>query len=174
MEQGVLIGLNGPKRDDASGDARSWFFRERRMFLSSLTEGGATPALVKTMVFNQAKLQAISQNVANINTPGYRAKHLDTKGFQAALRDAFDRRSGDPRVPFTVSSGSQVRTQDDGTIEVTPTEIPVENILFHDGTNLSIEQQMSELAETGMMHDLASTMLKGRYDALRKAIIGRA
>lgn len=143
------------------------------MFLASLTEGAVTPALVKTMAFNEAKLNVISQNVANINTPGYRAKHLDSKRFQAALREAFDRRGDDPSQPFVVASGSQVRTREDGTIVVTPTEAPAENILFHDGTNLSIERQMSELAETGMMHELASTLLKGRYDSLRKAIAGR-
>ena len=144
------------------------------MFLSSLTDGGPTPALVKTMVFNQAKLDMIAQNVANINTPGYRAKHLDTRAFQSALREAFDRRGGDPNTPFAVDAGAQVRTLDDGGLQVTPTEEPVDNVLFHDGTNLSIERQMSELAETGMMHDLASTLLKGRYDGLRKAISGRA
>jgi len=144
------------------------------MFLSSLTDGDVTPALVKTLVFNEAKLETIARNVANINTPGYHAKHLDTRSFQSALREAFERRGGDRQAPLVIESGTQVRTLEDGSLRVTPAEEPVENVLFHDGTNLSIERQMSELAETGMMHDLASTLLKGRYDALRKAISGRA
>ena len=58
-------------------------------------------------------------------------------------------------------------------MHVRPSERPLENALHHDGTNASIEEQMAALAETGMMHQLATTLLKGNYDGLRKAIRGR-
>ncbi len=60
-----------------------------------------------------------------------------------------------------------------GILEVTPSVEPAENIFFHDGTNMSLERQMSDLAETGMMQDLATTLLRGEYAGLRKAIRGR-
>ena len=49
---------------------------------------------------------------------------------------------------------------------------PVEHSLLHDGTNQSIEQQMAMLAETGMTYDLATMLLNGSYNGLRKAIRG--
>ena len=142
------------------------------MFLSSLTDGGATPALVRTLVFNESRLAMIAENVANVHTPGYRAKQLDTPKFQDALRDALDRRDQDRTMPFSVNAGREVRTDLHGRMYVTPSEQPVENILFHDGTNLSIERQMADLAETGMMHSLTTALLSDYFDALRKAIRG--
>lgn len=142
------------------------------MFVSSVTERGAMPALVKTLVYNEARLRMISENVANIHTPGYRAKQLDAPAFQRALRKALDVRGGDPSRPLAVRVEGEVTTGDDGRLRVTPRVTPAENVLFHDGTNLSIEQQMADLAETGLMHDLATTLLRDRFESLREAIRG--
>ena len=114
----------------------------------------------------------IAENVANIHTPGYRTKQLDVRAFQSALRDALNERGSDPYKPFVVKDGKEARTNRFGTLEVTPTEKPVENILFHDGTNLSIERQMADLAETGAMHDLVAQLLRGNFEGIRKAIRG--
>ncbi|MFQ5414522.1 MAG: flagellar basal body rod protein FlgB [Phycisphaerae bacterium] len=143
------------------------------MLISSLVDRGATPALVRTAVFNQARLNMIAENIANYGTPGYRAKQLDVRGFQRALRDALDARGHDVNKPFVVAHGDEVETDDAGSLRVTPSEVPVENILFHDGTNVSIERQMSELAKTGMSQDMVVTLLRGRVDGTIKAIRGR-
>ncbi len=142
------------------------------MFISNLTDRGATPALIHTMAFNEARLRIIAENVANSMTPGYRAKQLDPVAFQKALREALDARGGDPNKPFVIQGNGQVRTTDSGMLQITPSDKPVDNILSHDGTNLSIEREMADLAETGMMHELAGTLLRGRFDGLRKAIRG--
>jgi flagellar basal-body rod protein FlgB len=142
------------------------------MFISNLTDRGAGPALINTLVFNQARLKVIAENVANANTPGYRAKSLDPRSFQTALRKALDDRGGDPNKPFVINDTGQVKTDGSGSLRVTASETPVGNVLFHDGTNMSIEREMAELAETGMTQELASTLLRGRFDGLRKAIRG--
>ncbi len=142
------------------------------MFLSSITDRGAMPALEKTLAYNEARLEMIAENVANIATPGYRAKQLDTHAFQRSLREAFDARRRDPNTPFKVEAGDEVHTERSGHLQVTPSRRPVQNILFHDGTNLAIERQMADLAETGMMHQTATTLLRGSFDRLRAAIRG--
>lgn len=142
------------------------------MFFATMTEVGATPALEKTLVFNHARLRMIAENVANMHTPGYRAQQLDTQAFQRALRTALDARGSDPRKPFVVNAGREVKTDRQGRLQVIPSSEPLENILFHDGTNLSIERQMADLAETGMMHELTGRLLLGRYRAIRAAIRG--
>ncbi len=144
------------------------------MFLSTVTNRGATPGLVKTMAFTQQRLRMISENVANIHTPGYKAKKLDVKGFQKALGRAFSEQRKDFSRPFVVENGNEIRTDEQGFLKVTPSDRPVENILFHDGTNLSIERQMADLAETGMTHEMAATLLRGNFDRLKKAIRGNA
>jgi len=142
------------------------------MFLSTITNRGSTPGLVKTMAFTQERLKMIAENVANIHTPGYRAKQLDVGRFQGALREAFAEHKKDYNKPFVVESGDQVRTDERGMLKVTPTDQPPRNVLFHDNTNLSIERQMADLAETGMTNELAATLLRGNFDGLRKAIRG--
>lgn len=142
------------------------------MFLSSITNRGAAPALEQTLVFAEARLAMIAENVANIHTPGYRTKQLDTAGFQRALRDALDAKGLDPHKRLEVNSGDEIVTDDAGHLTVRPSLAPVEHSLLHDGTNQSIERQMAMLAETGMMHDLATMLLNGSYNGLRKAIRG--
>jgi flagellar basal-body rod protein FlgB len=143
------------------------------LFITGVTNRGSTPALVATMVHSQARLRTIAENVANSATPGYRAKQLDVKGFQRALQGALEDRAADPKKPLRVQQGEQVQSNDLGSLTITPQEQPVQNLLFHDGTNLSLEEQMSDLAQAGLTHDLASRFLMGRYSGLRKAISGQ-
>lgn len=142
------------------------------MYLEGISNTGPMPALEKSLAFNEARLRMIAENIANIQTPGYRAKQLDPRKFQDALREALKVKGPDPAKPLVVKSGEEVSTGPDGRLRVTPTVEPVENILFHDGTNLSVERQMADLAETGMAHELATTLLGSYFNGLRRAIRG--
>jgi len=142
------------------------------MFVSSLTDSGATPALVSTLSFNHQRLKMLAENIANYGTPHYHTKQLDTRAFQKALRQALDERGADTGKPFAVRSGREVATDEHGGLHVTPSAAPVRNILFHDDTNMSIERQMADLAETGMTQELVTTLLIGRIDSFAKAIRG--
>ncbi len=144
------------------------------MFLNDITEQGAGPALVKTMAFQESRLKMIAENIANAQTPGYRTKQLDVAGFQRSLREALKERGKRTDGRFEVRVGDEVKTDEHGFLTVTPSEEPVENTLFHDGTNVSIEQQMADLAQTGLWSDLAGKFLRDRFDGLRKAIRGTA
>jgi flagellar basal-body rod protein FlgB len=130
------------------------------------------PALVKSLAFNEARLRMIAENVANAHTPGYRAKQLDVDAFQRALSEALDVRRSDPRRSFIVQSGREVTTDVDGSLRVTPSEKPPDHVLFHDGTNVSIEREMADLAQTGVRHELATALVRDRLDGLSKAIRG--
>ena len=143
------------------------------MFLANLTNRGATPALINTLVFTEARHRMIAENVANWQTPGYKTKQLDVRAFQKELRQALDRKGSDPNKPFILESRGQFGTRKDGRLRVSPTDMPVQNVLFHDGMNASIERLMSDLADNAMVYQATSTILKGYYDGLRKAIRGR-
>jgi len=142
------------------------------MYLSRISNGGATPALISTLAFNESRLAVISENVANATTPGYRARQLDPRAFQRSLREALDRRDH-PSKPFVVRDNGQVETGDGGYLSIRPSLQPPDHTLFHDGTNVSIEREMTDLAETAMTHELASELLLGYFNGIRKAIRGR-
>lgn len=142
------------------------------MFVSDITSWGPMPMLEKTLAFNEARQKMLATNIANITTPGYRAKQLDAAAFQKALREAADRRV-QRGEPFRLRRTREFEVEAGGRLRVTPGDLPVENALFQDGTNASIEKQMSQLAETAMTHQMATELLKGYFDRLGAAIRGR-
>ncbi len=143
------------------------------MILENLTNRGATPALINTLAFSEARQRMLAANVANWQTPGYKAKQLDADAFRKELRRALTKKGGDPNKPFVVGGSRQFRSRADGRLEVTPETEPSRNVLFHDGTNASIEHMMSDLAQNGMMYEMATTILRGYFSGMRKAIRGQ-
>ncbi|MBX3394096.1 MAG: flagellar basal body rod protein FlgB [Phycisphaerae bacterium] len=142
------------------------------MFMDDVSNAGAIPMLEKVLAFTEARNRMLAENIANVTTPGYRAKQLDVHGFQSALREAFDKRAAaGGRVD--VRSGEQISTDSGGRLRVNPTQEPAENLLFHDGTNARIEREMANLAENAMMHQAATELTRVYFDGLKKAISGR-
>ena len=141
------------------------------MLMNDIVSGGVTPLIEKTMAFAGARHKMLATNIANITTPGYRAKQLDVKSFQSALREASGKRGdGDLKL----GSSKEFRVDSGGLLEVTPSEEPPENLLFQDGTNARIEKQMAMLAENTMVNQAASELLKSQFSDMERAIRGRA
>ena len=143
------------------------------MFLGEITNRGNIPVLAKLMAFAEARQKVLADNIANIDTPGYKVKNLDPQAFQAALGQAIDERGGDPRKPLNLPRTEQFYEDDFGQLVVTPVEDPAQNILFHDRTNASIETLMTQVAENVMTYSLASQLLKNSFDGLKTAIRGQ-
>jgi flagellar basal-body rod protein FlgB len=142
------------------------------LFIRSITDRGATPALARTLAFDEERMRVIAENVANIDVVGYRMRSLDAKAFQRSLREALDARATNPQRPFKLPRTPQTWEDEAGRLRVAPSVSPPANVLSHDGTNHSIERLMSDLAETTMTHELATGLLRGQYEGLRKAIRG--
>ena len=143
------------------------------MFLSEITNRGNIPVLEKLLAFAEARQTMLADNLANIDTPGYRIKQLDPKAFQAAMRRAIEERGGDPRRALEIPETEQFHLDEQGHLVVTPVEEPSENILFHDRTNARIESLMTQVAENVMTYKLASQLLKNSFDGLKTAIRGQ-
>jgi len=141
------------------------------VFVQDITTGGAFPMLEKSLAFTEARQRMLAGNIANITTPGFRTKQLDVALFQRALREASDRRASGGGA-FKLERTNQFDVDAAGMLRVTPGESPVENLLFQDGTNASIERQMVQLAENAMMSQVAAELLKGYFDGMAKAIRG--
>ena len=89
------------------------------------------------------------------------------------LRFRLARRREDPSGALRIPKGAEFGDDARGSLVVTPSEEPVENILFHDGTNGRIERQMAMLSENALMHRTLSELLRNRFDSLMSAIRGR-
>ena len=123
------------------------------------------PALEQTMVFAQKRHELLAGNVANFDTPDYRARDLDIGDFQNALAESIDaaRRPASQAVSPT--------TRDD--IYAGPRDA-TEQVVYHDGSDVSMEHQVTELAKNQHLHGLAITTMRSQFALLRAAITERA
>lgn len=144
------------------------------MFFVDVVNQGNVPAMEAMLSFTQARHRMLTENIANLDTPGYRTKHLDPAAFQAALATALEERKASPSSEFRIEAGRQFEQDPNGRLVVEPEEEPAENVLFHDGTNVRIEQQMAMLAENAMMHQTVTELLRDKYEGMLKAIKGQA
>jgi flagellar basal-body rod protein FlgB len=144
------------------------------MFLTDLTNSGSIPALEKLVSFTEARQRVLAENIANIDNPDYQAKQLDPKAFQESLRKALDARKDSPTGEFRMEATGEVKLDEQGHLEVTPSTVPAENVLFHDNTNARVERQMAAMAENTMMHQAAIELLRSRLEGLKSAIKGQA
>jgi len=143
------------------------------MFIADIANSGSIPTLDAMLSFTEAQHRVLAENIANIDTPGYQARHLDVRRFRKALAGAVAERKESRATGLRIESDRQFEQQPDGSIRFRPADEPPENVLFHDQTNARIERQMSLLAENAMMHQTATELLAGRYQGLLKAIRGR-
>lgn len=143
------------------------------MYLERLANSGTIPTLEKSLAFTEARHKVLINNIANIDTPYYKTQYLDPAKFQKQLRQAIVDRKKNNAVGLTLKDTDQVRQAKTGALEFKAGEEPVENILFHDQTNMRIEKQMSRLAENTMMHQTLVQLMQKRFEGLNKAIRGR-
>ncbi len=126
----------------------------------------AITAKLKYLSQNQ---QTIAQNVANADTPGYRAKVVAAPDFRAMLGRAGEVTGGRggisvrvPRIGTATETASGVRVRDAARAsEVKP-----------DGNNVTIEEELLTMAQVQMDY-AAMTNLYRKQTGLLKIALGR-
>ena len=124
--------------------------------LNTLNTGGIQ-ALERVIGFTEARHEILANNLANIDTPGYKMKDLDVGAFQKDLREATEARTHAATSKQTQSAQIDYN----------------QYLLFHDGNNRSIEKQISSMTQNGMVHNVATEILRSRYQILQLAIKGK-
>lgn len=137
-----------------------------------LIERGAVPVVERMAIFAEARQRVLAENAANVDTPGYRAKQVDTRAFQEALRRAAQSRKSDAD-PLVVKDTRDVHVDAAGRMRLTPTIEPAEDAMRHDGTNVRIERLMADVAENAYLHQVSTDLLRGKLGQLMTAIRGR-
>ncbi len=109
--------------------------------------------------------QAISNNIANIDTPGYQATDV---AFESELRRSIGQRAGgltttDPRHIST-------STRRQGQLGSQAAQLLTSQRL--DANNVDIDQEMVKLAETQMRYQAAASALNTKLNTIRNVIRG--
>lgn len=114
-----------------------------------------------------ARAEVLSANIANADTPGYKAKDLD---FSAALEQAQSGMQGgfslatsnERHISSTVSSGLS------GTVRYRNPDQPDTG----DGNSVDVQQERSAFLENGLEYQASLEFLNSRISGLLKAIKG--
>lgn len=126
------------------------------------------PAL-NTMMKGHMKYMAnrqkvLAQNIANIDTPGYKARELKKLDFEKLATSAnsqLEMRTTSPTHLNGTLAGSSMAfrsEKDRNTFETTPTE-----------NNVVLEDQMGKVSDTGAQYQLSSSLMRKFTGLYRKA-----
>lgn len=142
--------------------------------IHGMFDSGALPAAERLVQFTAERQKVLAANVANLSTPYYKARDLDTRSFQRALGEAIDRRRGSvspTRGPLEVEDTRQLRFRADG-MDARP-QPTNENILYHDQNNRDLERLMQRVAENTMAGRLGVELVRNQLGLIRTAISER-
>jgi len=131
-----------------------------------MSDSGFDPtigALNTSLNLRQLQQNVISANIANADTPGYKAKAVE---FESALRDAL---GVDGRLPAASANPSHIahRTTDAVHPEIYDDPNGVESL---DGNTVERSAEMAKLAETQLLYDASVEMMKRKLGMLKYAI----
>jgi flagellar basal-body rod protein FlgB len=128
------------------------------------------PVLQEVVNFSQARHTVLAGNIANMDTPGYKVRDISVEDFQSRLRQAIDCRRQPPDAAQPASPGEAGLGNTEPLAEVAKNS---KTILHHDQNNVSIEQQVTEMAKNQMQHNLALSIMVKQFHLLEVAISGR-
>ena len=123
------------------------------MFVTPLLQG-------LHLALNDAALrqQAISSNIANVNTPGYQRMDVSTS-FQQSFSNALQQ----------ISQGQTLDELPEGKIETAAVQGPARP----DGNTVQLEPEMVGLAQNSAKYEFAGQVLAQNYHQIKLAITGQ-
>ena len=133
---------------------------------SSLLNSTALPALEQTVNFSQKRHLLLASNLANLDTPDYQTRDLSIDNFQNELRSAIGR-SQSPTTSYASPYSSPAATQPGDFEQVRDVS---KQILLHDGSDVSLEEQVTEISKNQAMHNTAIALMRSQFQTLKVAI----
>ena len=122
------------------------------------------PALEQSISFAQRRHTLLAGNIANLDVPGYRTRDLSVEDFQQALQSSIAaHRTSEhwsPGMPSPQVAAEKVRDVQ-------------HQVLFHDGSDVGLEQQVTEISRNQLMHDTAIAPMRSQFQTLQVAIRDR-
>lgn len=147
--------------------------------MSYLFDSSTVPLLEQVVNFTQARHGVLAGNIANLDTPGYRAQDLSPEMFKERLKDAVEDRKRADNASYVDHTGSpgyfaSAKHNERKEEALQATTESVAGMLRHDENNSSLEVQVSEIAKNNQIHNMALSLMTAQFRLLRAAITERA
>lgn len=120
-------------------------------------------SLEQALNYSSLKQKVISQNIANADTPNYKAKDVSFKSiFQNELAQNFvTKRTNDRHIDFSGSSNAS------------PAIVTRSNVQYNNnGNSVDLDQEMSDLAKNQIYYDALIEQENNKFAALQNVIRG--
>jgi len=126
----------------------------------ALTDSGLIRLMTDKMSYLGQRQAVLAQNVANANTPGFKAKDLTPFSFGDALKEAEGMKITNPRhiIPASMA-GINASTKKARSFETVPS-----------GNSVELEQQMMEVSKTAVDFQAAAGIYHKIMGMFRTAI----
>ena len=135
--------------------------------LPALFNNTTIPVLQEVLSFSEARHNVLAGNVANADTPGYQVRDLSVDTFQQRLKEAIARQAA--RREYTMGDVADSEPGD----EMREVRESLKTILFLDGSNVGMEQQVTEVAKNQYLHNLTVSIMNSQFRLLQTAISER-
>jgi flagellar basal-body rod protein FlgB len=133
----------------------------------SLFDSTTIPVLQEVISFAEARQTLLAGNIANADTPGYKARDLSVEDFQTRLQKAIQQHR---RPDVTASPGDAGWPSSASLAGVAKRSSA---LLRHDQCNVSLEQQVTEMVKNQLQHNTALAIMVKQFHQLETAISGR-
>lgn len=122
-------------------------------------------ALTTALNFREMRQELISSNVANANTPGFKAKKLD---FEEALARALD---VDGQMQMGVTDERHHNVGNGGFNNLEPEIYDNPNgVVSENGNTVDVEAEMAQMAENKLMYDALVQLINKKMGIMKYAI----
>lgn len=136
-----------------------------------LMDNSTIDLLGRALDYGSARLQAVSNNLSNVNTPGYKRQDVSfaallarADGDAGAMEETLTMQRTDPRhlaseANSADGNGSLITTQNDGAMRL-------------DGNSVDIDAETARLAQAQIQYEGTAQILQGQFAGLKYAISG--
>ena len=124
--------------------------------------GGTISQLERGLDFSATKGKTISQNIANVDTPNYKAKHVSFKEVFADVRtNSLEAYRTDARHIAFKSNGTQLGVSQ------------YSNLRYrHDGNGVDMDKEQADLASNQIYYNALVDRINSKFSSLQNVIKG--
>jgi flagellar basal-body rod protein FlgB len=131
---------------------------------------GMIPVMERVSAFTHLRQKMIANNIANVDTPFYKAVDAPVADFQEAMKSAMADRDRRVVPVFQLESNRGAKVDAAGRLALDPVEVRGEHILAHNENTVSIENEMVKMAQNQMLHSAATQLLVQQFSMIESAI----
>ena len=145
----------------------------KKVFIRGMFSRGSLPIITNVLNFAERRNSVLANNLANIDTPFYKAQDLPVSEFRQALDNAMEERQNGNAREFNLTGTDNIHVGPQGEVRFDQVNAIESTIMRNNENTVGIDQAMSELSKNSLLHNVSSNVLNSLFKGLETAIRGR-